>query len=187
LKTKPWKAAGEDGLPAGVWRQVWPAVSESVRRLFQTSLDTGVIPKQWKVAKIIPLKEPNKDDYTLAKAWRPISLLSTLGKLLEAVVAERISFAVETYGLLPANHFGARKQRSAKQALLLPPGAHLHSLEEQEGGELGQFRCERGVQRGLQRQTITAAVIQRLQARGIPSDLVNWIDAFCSRRTARSW
>lgn len=26
---------------------------------------------------------------------------------------------METYGLLPANHFGARKQKSAKQALLL--------------------------------------------------------------------
>jgi hypothetical protein len=35
-------------------------VSESVHRLLQTSLDTGVIPKQWKVAKIIPLKKPNK-------------------------------------------------------------------------------------------------------------------------------
>jgi hypothetical protein len=56
LNTKPWKAAGDDGLPTGVWRQVWPAVSESVRRLFQTSLDTGVIPKQWKIAKIVPLK-----------------------------------------------------------------------------------------------------------------------------------
>lgn len=119
VKTKPWKAAGEDGLPAGVWRHIWPAVSESVCRLFQTSLDTGTVPRQWKIAKIIPLKKPNKDDYTQAKAWRPISLLSTLGKLLEAVVAERISFAVETYGLLPANHFGARNQRSAEQALLL--------------------------------------------------------------------
>ncbi|KAF4547222.1 Hypothetical protein D9617_52g060430 [Elsinoe fawcettii] len=67
-KTKPWKAAGEDGLPAGMWRQVWPVVSESVRSLFQTSLDTGVIPQQWKVAKIIPLKKPNKGGYTLAKA-----------------------------------------------------------------------------------------------------------------------
>jgi hypothetical protein len=94
-------------------------VSESVRQLFQTSLDTGAQPRQWKIAKIIPLKKPNKGDYTLAKAWRPISLLSTLGKLLEAVVAERISYAVETYGLLPANHFGARKQRSAEQVLLL--------------------------------------------------------------------
>lgn len=119
MKTKPWKASGEDGLPAGVWRQVWPVVRESVRRLFQTSLDSGILPRQWKIAKIVPLKKPNKDDYTRAKAWRPISLLSTLGKLLEAVVAERISFAVETHGLLPTNHFGARKQRSAEQALLL--------------------------------------------------------------------
>jgi len=44
MKTKPWKAAGEDGLPAGVWRQVWPSVRESVRLLFQTSLDTGTQP-----------------------------------------------------------------------------------------------------------------------------------------------
>ena len=31
-RTKPWKAAGEDG-PSGVWRQIWPAVKESVRQL----------------------------------------------------------------------------------------------------------------------------------------------------------
>ncbi|KZL63334.1 transposon i [Colletotrichum incanum] len=73
----------------------------------------------WKHAKIIPLKKPGKDNYTLAKAWRPISLLATLGKVLESVVAERISHAVEFYGLLPTNYFGARKQRSAEQALLL--------------------------------------------------------------------
>jgi hypothetical protein len=119
IETKPWNAAGEDGLPAGVWRQIRPAVSESVRHLFEGSLDTGALPQQWKVAKIIPLKKPNEDDYTMAKAWRPISLLSTLGKLLEAVVAERLSFAVKTYGLLPTNHLGARKQRSAELALLL--------------------------------------------------------------------
>jgi hypothetical protein len=60
-----------------------------------------------------------KDHYTIAKAWRPISLLATLGKLLESVLAERLSHAVETYGLLPTNHFGARKKRSAEQALMV--------------------------------------------------------------------
>lgn len=44
METKPWKAAGEDGLPARVWRQVWAAVRESVRRLLQTSPDTGTLP-----------------------------------------------------------------------------------------------------------------------------------------------
>ncbi len=33
---------------------------------------------------MIPLKKPGKDDYIMAKTWRPISLLVTLGKLLES-------------------------------------------------------------------------------------------------------
>jgi hypothetical protein len=138
-----------------------------------------VIPKRWKVAKIIPLKKPNKDDYTLAKAWRPILLLSMLGKLLEAVVAERISFAVETYSLLPANHFGARKQRSAEQALLLLQGRIYTAWRNKRVVSLVSFDAK-GAYNGVYKDRL----LQRLQARGIPSDLVNWIDAFCSRCTA---
>ncbi|KJZ72791.1 hypothetical protein HIM_07735 [Hirsutella minnesotensis 3608] len=119
MTAKPWKAPGGDELPTAVWRQLWPVAKDRIFALFDASLRDGVVPRQWKNAKIVPLKKPDKDDYTVAKAWRPISLLSTLGKILEAVVAERISYAVETYGLLPANHFGARKRRSSEQALLL--------------------------------------------------------------------
>lgn len=32
---------------------------------------------------------------------------------------DRISYAVEEFGLLPTNHFGARKKRSTEQALTL--------------------------------------------------------------------
>ncbi|KID59535.1 Endonuclease/exonuclease/phosphatase, partial [Metarhizium hybridum] len=119
LHAKPWKAPGDDGLPVIVWKKIWPVVKHRVLALFQASLTEGVLPDQWRHAKIVPLKKSDKPDYALAKAWRPISLLSTLGKLLEAVLAERSSHAVETYGLLPTNHFGARKQRSAEQALML--------------------------------------------------------------------
>ncbi|ODA78129.1 hypothetical protein RJ55_06733 [Drechmeria coniospora] len=102
-----------------VWKQIWPVVKHRVLSLFRGSLEEGKLPDQWRHAKIIPLKKPDKGDYSIAKAWRSISLLATLGKVLESVVAERISHAVETYGLLPTNHIGARKQRSAEQALML--------------------------------------------------------------------
>jgi hypothetical protein len=39
----------------------------------------------------------------------PVALLNTLGKFLEAVVARRISYAVEAEGLLPMTHLGGRR------------------------------------------------------------------------------
>ena len=69
--------------------------------------------------KIIPLKKPGKPNYRLAKAWRPISLLATLGKFMDAVMAERLSYAAKIRKLLPENHFRARRRRLAEQALIL--------------------------------------------------------------------
>ena len=106
--TKPWKAPGRDGIPAAVWHQLWPVISKEILDLFKASLNEGYLPTQWREAKIIPLKKPGKSNYRLAKAWRPISLLATLSKIFEAVLAERISYAAEIYNLLPQNHFGAR-------------------------------------------------------------------------------
>jgi hypothetical protein len=132
MKTKPWKAAGSD-------RQVWPYMKESVRRLFQTFLDTGTLPQQWRTATIISLKKPNKDDYTQSKAWRPVSLLSTLGKLLETVVAERASFAVETLRTFAHQPLRRKKTEVCGASTVAPSGTHLHSVAEQEGDKPGQF------------------------------------------------
>jgi exonuclease III len=176
---KPWKAPGEDGLPAMVWRQIWPSVKHRVLALFRRSVEEGELPSQWRHAKIIPLKKPNKEDYAVAKAWRPISLLSTLGKVLESVIAERISYAVEEYGLLPTNHFGARKQRSAEQALVLLQEHIYKAWRRRQVVSLISFDVK-----GAYNGVCKVRLLQRLEARGVPPELVRWVDAFCSNRTA---
>ncbi|EAQ90175.1 hypothetical protein CHGG_06794 [Chaetomium globosum CBS 148.51] len=176
---KSWKAPGEDGLPAIVWKQTWPVVKYRVLALFRASLEHSTLPSQWRHAKIIPLKKPGKDDYSVAKAWRPISLLATLGKLLESVVAERISHAVETYGLLPTNHFGARKQRSAEQALILLQEQIYTAWRGRKVASLISFDVK-GAYNGVCKERL----LQRMKARGIPDELLQWTNAFCSERTA---
>ncbi|KAJ5543771.1 hypothetical protein N7494_005050 [Penicillium frequentans] len=176
---KSWKAPGEDGLPAIVWKMTWPTVKHRVLDLFQASLRESALPTQWRHAKIIPLKKPNKENYTIAKAWRPISLLATLGKILESVVAERTSHAVETHGLLPTSHFGARKQRSAEQALVLLQEQIYTAWRGRRVLSLISFDVK-GAYNGVCKERL----LQRMKARGIPDDLLRWVEAFCSERTA---
>lgn len=85
------KAPGVDELPTKVWRELWPVIKGAVLVFFQTSLETGTVPDQWKIAKIIPLKKEQngKRDCSKANSWRPISLLCTLGKVMEAVMAKK--------------------------------------------------------------------------------------------------
>jgi hypothetical protein len=66
---------------------------------------------------VITLQKPGKPDYTKPKAFRPISLLLTISKGLEAVIAVRLSYLTEEYGLLLKNHFRVRLKRSTEQAL----------------------------------------------------------------------
>lgn len=53
----------------------------------------------------------------MPKAYRPIALLNTLSKLLEALIASRMSYLAEAHGLLPDNHFGGRRGQGTETAL----------------------------------------------------------------------
>ena len=85
--------------------------------LYTTSLALGHTLIAWKTARIVTLYKLGKADCTILKAFRPISLLPTISKGLEVVVAARLSYIAEEHKLLLANHFGARPKRSAEQVL----------------------------------------------------------------------
>ena len=63
------------------------------------------------------LRKQGKDDYTQPKSYRPIALLNTLGKALEAVIANRLAYLADVYHLLPSRHTGGRKLASTEHAV----------------------------------------------------------------------
>jgi hypothetical protein len=79
----------------------------------------GYFPAHFKESITVVLRKPGKDDYKQPKSYRPIALLNTLGKALEAILANRLTYLADTYHLLPARHTGGRKLTSTDHAVYL--------------------------------------------------------------------
>ena len=72
----------------------------ALQALITAVFKVSYYPKRFRAARTIVLKKPSKPDYSDLGAWRPIALLSTLGKIIETLAASRLSDLVEREGLL---------------------------------------------------------------------------------------
>ena len=54
-----------------------------VTALVRSHIRLGFYPEHWKTARGITIPKPGKDNYSQAKAYRVISLLDCLGKVVE--------------------------------------------------------------------------------------------------------
>lgn len=79
--------------------------------LFNKSWVSESLPKQWKTALLVPIIKPNKNKM-LTSSYRPISMLSCIGKLMERIVQHRLDWLLETNELLNPNQIGFRRQHS---------------------------------------------------------------------------
>ncbi|CAF4455321.1 unnamed protein product [Rotaria sp. Silwood2] len=79
--------------------------------LFNSILNIGYIPNEWKKANIILLLKPNKDKQH-PSSYRPISLLSCLGKLLEKIMKQRLMVILDKRNILPEHQAGFRPKKS---------------------------------------------------------------------------
>jgi hypothetical protein len=82
LKGKP--AAGFEDIPEYLVKQCIQLIKEPLTYIYNVSLNSGVFPNEWKMAKVKPLYK--KGDRYDIKNYRPISLISVFAKLLERLV-----------------------------------------------------------------------------------------------------
>ncbi|XP_071123270.1 uncharacterized protein [Mytilus edulis] len=77
-------------------------------KLFNMIFDSGILPDIWLMGNIIPFYK-NKGDQSDPQNYRPITILSCLGKLFTSVLNLRLSSFLEDYLLLNENQAGFRK------------------------------------------------------------------------------
>jgi len=118
-KLGPNKAPGPDEITNRVLKKTLSIIEHYLQTLMQASINLGHYPEPFKHIITVVLRKSAKWDYTAVKVYRPIALEKILGKILESVMAEIISYLMETHELLAAEHYGGRSGRSAEDALMI--------------------------------------------------------------------
>ena len=84
--------------------------------LFNKCLKESCFPDCWKVSSVVPVFK-NVWEWSLAKNYRPVSLLSVVSKVFEKLVNNRIVDHLEKCGLFSDFQYGFRSSRSTADIL----------------------------------------------------------------------
>jgi hypothetical protein len=109
------KSTGLDGLSARFLKLSADVVAESITKILNLSLQTGIYPKQFKLAKVTPIfKKGLKHD---VNNYRPISILPIMSKIIERHVSNQIKQYLKAHNLLHERQSGFRSNHSCETAL----------------------------------------------------------------------
>ena len=116
-KCKNRSAVGQDGISYFLIKKLPEAMKQNMCQVFSDAIRLGYFPKKWKTAVVKLIPKPNKDT-KFAKNYRPISLLSCVGKVLERIIANRLSTYLEENGMFAVTQSGFRRKHMTSEQLL---------------------------------------------------------------------
>jgi hypothetical protein len=179
-KTSGRSAPGQSGHTWTILKWAWAADADRLTSLFDACLRAGHHPRPWKEAVVCVIPKPKRADYTLAKNFRPISLLECLGKLLEKVIAKLIYSDMTKHTLVPTTQFGGCNASSTLDAGL----ALLHDIQaaHQLGLKTGILLFD--IQ-GFFDNINHDRLVKTFENLGFAPELVSWCRSFLKDRTVK--
>ena len=93
------KSAGSDGISSKMLKCTSLSIADSLHKLFNLSISTGILPTDWRVGRITPI--PKGTNNSLPSGYRPISVLPIVSKLIECHIKEIVEQFLEAMHLYP--------------------------------------------------------------------------------------
>jgi len=177
-KLKEGKAPGDDGLVPEFLKKIGSYISEPLAQIFNSSMQHGTVPLDWKLANVSPLFK--KGSRKEAGNYRPISLTSCVGKLMESLIKDKIVHHLSSFNLIKSSQHGFMAKRSCLTNLLeflelvtdyVDKGVHVDTIYLDFQKAFDKVPHER--------------LLRKVEAHGITGNILEWIRQWLSGRKQR--
>lgn len=173
------KAPGPSQITYSALRLAWQADATPIYLLISRCANTGFHPHVWRKTTAVALRKPGKPDYSDPRAYRLIQLEECLGKVLEAVMARRLSTWIHTYGLVPPTQFGGRPGSSTVDAAL----TQVNDVEAARNHGFVTSSLTFDI-KGFFDFVNHTKLSNILRQKNLPVQMVRWVPSFLSEREA---
>ena len=168
---------GPDGIHYEMLRRLPLMSLEGILALFNQSWSSGVVPHSWRRAIVAPILKKGKLP-SLPSSYRPISLTSTLCKLLERVIATRLRWFLESKNMLNQYQAGFRKGRGCVD--------HIVRLTQDIAASSTKKQMTLAVFLDLEKtfdMVWREGIIEQLSKMGVKGKPLEWIHNFLQDRS----
>ena len=165
-----------NGISAKILKSIKYQISEPLSHLFSLSISTGVFPSKLKTSKTIPIFKAG--DHTSCDKYCPISLLSSLSKILEKIVANSLVNHLEIKNLLYDNQYGFLRGHSTLH--------NITKLTSKISQDLNEKKFVIGIFLDLKKAFDTVShdiLLSKLKKLGISGTPLKWFTSYLSNRT----
>lgn len=149
-------------LPTSVVKECTDEIISMLTRIVNASLTEGVVPNSMKNAIVKPLIKKANLDPEILKNFRPVTNLSFLSKMIEKVVAARLTDHLTKHKLMKTMQSAYRQFRSTETALL---------------------RVQNDLLSALNQKKMVALVLIDLSAAHPPQTIINRLTSYLSTRS----
>ena len=172
------RSCGPDNISNILLKELAPVLCEPLCMITNQSMHSGIFPDLMKLAEVVPLYK-NKSRETETN-YRPISLLTTMSKVVEKVVYERVYRFLTKTNQICETQYGFRPKHSCEHAVAQVIGSILKNLE----GNKSTIAVMLDLSKAF--DTISHKImIQKLELFGIRGVCLNWFRSYLENRQMR--
>lgn len=170
-RLKANKAAGPDNIHPKFLKETADQIKVPLRIIFEKSMTGNRLVKSWKHANVTPIfKKGNKKD---PGNYRPISITSLVGKLLQRIIRDVIVDHLDTNNLVSTEQHGFRSGKSCTTQLLEAIDDWTEAIDQNKQVDVIYLDYKKAFDKVPHKR-----LLHKIKGYGIDGDILGWITDF---------